>query len=209
MPLSGGIRDRVSLFLLMWAGSVSKPRRIEDRRGGQAHSRPLPIGVRRGCQLRGFGNHPGIRLVGPTVRPSLQIAAVAAIAAALAGCGSGSGGHSSLAIRAVVRAGCSAGPITAGRPYPGRIVLTGAGGRKVVRIRGREVTRVAVDPGDYRVGAAWVASSRIVSARVDGRPVTISPQGRVRFTLATGAETELRLVVGVRRPECTSPGAAG
>jgi hypothetical protein len=157
----------------------------------------------------GFGNHPEIRLVRPTMRPSLVIAAAAAITTAAAGCGSGSGGHSSLAIRAVVRTGCSAGPTTAGRPYPGEIVLTGAGARKVVRVGGRDVIRVAVDPGGYRAGAAWVASSRLVSARIDGRPATVGPKGRVRFTVPSGAETDLRLVVGVRPPECASPGAAG
>jgi hypothetical protein len=136
------------------------------------------------------------------------IAALAAVAAAT-GCGSGSGGHESrIVIRAVVRAGCSAGPAN-GRPYPGSVVLSGAGGRKVVRIGGRDVARIAVDPGGYRAGAAWVAGSRLVSARVDGRPVSVTPNGQMRFRVPTGADTDLRLVVGVRRTECTSPGAAG
>jgi hypothetical protein len=143
------------------------------------------------------------------VKASLVIAATAVVAAVAAGCGSGSGGHSSLAIRAVVRRGCSAGPVTAGRPYPGTIVLTGAGARTVVRIRGRDVARVAVDPGGYRAAAAWVSSSRLVFARVDGRPAAVGPKGRVRFTVAAGAETDLRLVVAVRPAECTLPGAAG
>lgn len=143
------------------------------------------------------------------MKASLVIAAAAAVTASAAGCGSGSGGHSSLAIRAVVRQGCSAGPIAAGRPYPGEIVLTGAGARKVVRVRGRDVIRVAVAPGGYRARAAWVATSRLVSAGVDGRPATVSPRAEVRFTVPTGAQTDLRLVVGLRPPECTSPGAAG
>jgi len=157
---------------------------------------------------RVFGNHPGIRPVIPSVKSSLVIAALAAIGAA-AGCGSGSGGHETrVAIHAVVRAGCSAGP-AAGRPYPGSIVLSGAASRKVVRIAGRDVARIAVDPGGYRAGAAWVAGSRLVSARVDGRPVTVTPNGQMRFSAATGADTDLRLVVGLRRTECTPPGAAG
>jgi hypothetical protein len=157
----------------------------------------------------GFGNHPCVALVVHTVRASLVIATVAAIGAA-AGCGSGSGGHDTrLAIRAVVRAGCSAGPATAGRPYPGSIVVTGAGTRKVVRIGGRGITRTGVDPGGHRAAAAWIAGSRLVAARVDGRPATVTPNGQVRFTAPTGAETDLRLVVAVRRAECTPPGAAG
>jgi hypothetical protein len=161
------------------------------------------------ANCEGFGNHPAIGSVVHTVRASLVIASMAAIGAA-AGCGSGSGGHDArLAIHAVVRAGCAAGPITAGRPYPGSIVVTGAGRRTVVRIGGRDVARVAVDPGGHRVGAAWVAASRLVAARVDGRPATVSPNGQVRFTAPTGAETDLRLVVALRRPECTSPDAAG
>jgi hypothetical protein len=143
------------------------------------------------------------------MRASLVIAALAAIGAAT-GCGSGSGGHETrVAIHAVVRAGCSAGPTAAGRPYPGSIVVTGAGRTKVVRIRGRGVARIAVDPGGYRAEAAWVAGSRLVSARVDGRPVTLTPSGQVRFSAPNGADTDLGLVVGVRRTECTPPGAAG
>jgi hypothetical protein len=158
--------------------------------------------------LDGSGNHPGIRLVIRSVRASLVIAALAAIAVA-SGCGSGSGGPASrVAIHAVVRAGCSAGPVT-GRPYPGSIVLSGAATRKVVRIGGRDVARIAIDPGGYRAGAAWIAGSRLVSARVDGRPVTVTPNGEVRFRAPTGADTDLRLVIGVRRTECASPGAAG
>jgi hypothetical protein len=161
------------------------------------------------ANCEGFGNHPGIGSVVAIVRPSLVIATMAAIGVA-AGCGSGSGGHDArIAIHAVVRAGCSAGPIAAGRPYPGTIVLTGAGRTKVVRIGGRDVARVAVDPGGHRAGAAWVAASRLVAARIDGRPATVTPNGQVRFTAPPGAETDLRLVVGVRRPECASPGAAG
>jgi hypothetical protein len=143
------------------------------------------------------------------MRASLVIAAVAALAAA-AGCGSGSHSRDTrLAIHAVVRAGCSSGTVAAGRPYPGSIVVTGAGKRQVVEIGGRGVTRVGVDPGNLRAGAAWVAGSRLVSARVDGRPATVTPNGQVRFTAPTGAETDLRLVVAGRRIECTSPGAAG
>ncbi len=138
-----------------------------------------------------------------------MIATVAAIGAAAAGCGSGSGGHDTrIAIRAVVRAGCSPGPAT-GRPYPGSIVIAGADSRKVVRIGGRDVARIAVDPGGYRAGAAWVAGSRLVSARVDGRSVTVAPNGQVRFRAPTGADTDLRLVVALRRTECNLPGAAG
>jgi hypothetical protein len=177
-----------------------------------------PVDARRTRQLafaadancEGFGNHPRIATVVPTVRASLVIATMAAIGAAAAGCGSGTGGHDTrIAIRAVVRAGCSAGPITAGRPYPGSIVVTGAGKRTVVRIGGRDVARVAVDPGGHRAKAAWVAGGRLVAARVDGRPATVAPNGQVRFTAPTGAETDLRLVVALRRPECTSPDAAG
>jgi predicted small secreted protein len=143
------------------------------------------------------------------VKALLVIAAVAAIAAVPAGCGSGSGGHDiRVAIHAVVRAGCSARPAT-GRPYPGSIVVVGAGSRRVVRIGGREVARVAVDPGGYRAGAAWVAGSRLVSARVDGRAVAVTPSGLVRFRAPTGVDTDLRLVVGLRRTDCTPPGAAG
>jgi hypothetical protein len=139
----------------------------------------------------------------------LVIATTAAIGAAAAGCGSGSGGHESrIAIHAVVRAGCSSGPAK-GRPYPGSIVLSGPGSRKVVRIRGRDVARVAVDAGGYRAGAAWIAGSRLVSARVDGRAVTVARDGLVRFRAPTGSDTELRLVVAARRVECTLPGAAG
>jgi Propionyl-coenzyme A carboxylase BT domain len=142
------------------------------------------------------------------VRVSLVIAM--AVIGAAAGCGSGSGGQNTrVAIHAVVRAGCAAGPATAGRPYPGSIVVRGAGTTKVVKIRGRGVARVAVDGGSYRAGAAWVAGSRLVSAQVDGRPVTVAPNGQVRFTAPAGANTDLRLVVGVRRTECTPPGAAG
>ena len=141
---------------------------------------------------------------------SLVIATVAAIGAAAAGCGSGSGGQNTrVAIHAIVRAGCSAGPATSGRPYPGSIVVTGAGATRVVKMRGRGVARIDIDPGGYRAGAAWVAGSRLVSARVDGRPVTVTPKGQVRFTVPTGASTDLRLVVGVHRMECTPPGAAG
>jgi hypothetical protein len=144
------------------------------------------------------------------VRASLVIATTAAVAAAAAGCGSGSGGHDTrVAIHAVVRAGCAAGPVTAGRPYPGSIVVTGAGRRTVVRIGGRHVARVAIDPGAHRVGAAWVAGSRLVAARVDGRPAAVIGNGQVRFTAPTGAETDLRLVVASRPVECTSPDAAG
>jgi hypothetical protein len=144
------------------------------------------------------------------VRASLVIATMAAIAAAAAGCGSGSGGQDTrVAIHAVVRAGCSAGPAATGRPYPGSIVVTGAGTTKVVRIRGRGVARIAVDGGSYRAGAAWVAGSRLLSAQVDGRPATVTPNGKVRFTARIGADTDLRLVVGVHRMECTPPGAAG
>ncbi len=158
----------------------------------------------------GFGNQPGIRLVLQTVRISLVIATMAAIGAAAAGCGSGSGGHDTrVAIHAVVRAGCSAGPATAGRPYPGSIVVTGAGATKAVKIRGRDVARIEVDPGGYRADAAWVAGSRLVSAQVDGRPATVTPNGQVRFNAPSGADTDLRLVVGVHRTECTPPGAAG
>ena len=139
-----------------------------------------------------------------------MIATMAAIGAAATGCGSGSGGHDTrVAIHAVVRAGCSAGPATAGRPYPGSIVVTGAGATKAVEIRGRGVARIDVDPGGYRADAAWVAGSRLVSAQVDGRPVTVTPNGQVRFTAPSGADTDLRLVVGVHRTECTPPGAAG
>lgn len=138
-----------------------------------------------------------------------MIATVAAMGVAASGCGSGSGGHDTrIAIRAVVRAGCSFGPAT-GRPYPGSIVISGADSRKVVRIGGRDVARIAVDPGGYRAGAAWVAGSRLVSARVDGRSVAVAPNGRVRFRAATGADTDLRLVVALRRMECNLPGAAG
>src|SRR5436190_20950675 len=64
------------------------------------------------------------------MRASLVIAALVAIGAAT-GCGSASGGHETrVAIHAVVRAGCSAGPTAAGRPYPGSIVVTGAGRTK-------------------------------------------------------------------------------
>jgi hypothetical protein len=58
-------------------------------------------------------------------------------------------------------------------------------------------------PGSRSIPAATVA------ARVDGRPATVAPNGQVRFTAPTGAETDLRLVVALRRPECTSPDAAG
>ncbi|HKN98772.1 MAG TPA: hypothetical protein VJX10_16755, partial [Pseudonocardiaceae bacterium] len=60
-----------------------------------------------------------------------------------------------------------------------------------------------------RAGAAWIAGSRLVAARVDGHPATVTPKGQVRFTAPTGVETNLRLVVALRRPECTSPDAAG
>jgi hypothetical protein len=144
------------------------------------------------------------------MRASLVIATLTAIGAAAAGCGSGSGGHDArLAIHAVVRAGCSRGTVEAGRPYPGSIVVTGAGKRHVVEIGGRAVTRVGVDPGDLRAGADWVAGSRLVFARIDGRPATVTPSGQVRFTAPTGAETDLRLVVAARPIECTQPGAAG
>jgi hypothetical protein len=87
--------------------------------------------------------------------------------------------------------------------------VTGTGTRKVVRIGGRDVARVAVDPGGYRAGAAWVAGSRLVSARIDGRSAHVAPNGLVRFTAPSGADTNLQLVVALRRSECTSPGAAG
>ena len=138
-----------------------------------------------------------------------MIATAAAIGTVATGCGSGSGGHDTrIAIRAVVRAGCSAGP-AAGRPYPGSIVVTGAGTRKLVRIGGRGVARIAVDPGGYRAGAAWIAGARLVSALVDGQAVHVAPNGLVRFSASSGADTDLRLVVGLRRTECNLPGAAG
>jgi hypothetical protein len=143
------------------------------------------------------------------VRAWIVIATAAAIAAA-AGCGSGSAGtEARLAIHAVVRAGCAAGPATAARPYPGSIVVTAAGKRQVVKIGGRRVARVGVNPGNLRAGAAWIAGSRLVSGRVDGRPATVTPGGQVHFTAPAGTETDLRLVVAGRRIECTSPGAAG
>ena len=143
------------------------------------------------------------------MKTSLVIATAAAIGAAAAGCGSGSGGHDTrIAIRAVVRAGCSAGP-AAGRPYPGSIVIAGTQGRKVVRIGGRGVARTAVAPGGYRAGAAWVAGARLVSAVVDGHTVHVAANGLVQFSAPTGADTDLRLVVGLRRTECNPPGAAG
>ena len=140
-----------------------------------------------------------------------MIATAAAIGAAAAGCGSGSGGHDTrIAIRAVVRAGCSAGPATGrARPYPGSIVVTGPGRRKVVRIGGRDIARIAVAPGDYRAGAAWVAGARLVSALVDGHTAHVARNGLVRFSAPAGADTDLRLVVGLRRTECNLPGAAG
>ena len=138
-----------------------------------------------------------------------MIATAAAIGAATAGCGSGSGGNDTrIAIHAVVRAGCAPGG-TAARAYPGSIVIAGTQSRRVVRIGGRDVAQVAVDPGGYRAGAAWVAGSRLISAQVDGRAARVDANGRVRFTAAGGADTNLRLVVGLRRTECNSPGAAG
>ena len=139
----------------------------------------------------------------------LLVIAVAAIGVAAAGCGSGSGGNDTrVAIHAVVRAGCVSGGVT-GRPYPGSIVIAGTQSRRVVRIGGRDVARVDVDPGGYRAGAAWVAGSRLISAQVDGRVAHVGPNGIVRFTAASGADTNLRLVVALRRTECNSPGAAG
>jgi hypothetical protein len=145
------------------------------------------------------------------VKASLAIAIVAAVGVACAGCGSGSGrSEGRIAIHTSVRAGCATeGPPIAGRPYPGSIVLAGTGSRKVVRMGGREVAQVDVDPGGYRAAAAWVAGSRLISAQVDGRPAHIDANGLVRFTAAGGADTNLRLVVGLRRTECNSPGAAG
>jgi hypothetical protein len=78
-----------------------------------------------------------------------------------------------------------------------------------VKIGGRDVASVDVDPGGYQAGAAWVAGSRLISAQVDGRTARVAPDGLVRFTAASGADTNLRLVVAVRRTECNSPGAAG
>ncbi|HKV67376.1 MAG TPA: hypothetical protein VJN72_04755 [Gaiellales bacterium] len=139
----------------------------------------------------------------------LVIATVAAIGAAAAGCGSGSGGNDTrVAIRAVVRAGCVPGGVT-GSAYPGSIVIAGTQSRQVVRIGGRDVARIDVDPGGYRAGAAWVAGSRLISAQVDGRAAHVDSHGLVRFTAASGADTNLRLVVALRRTECNSPGAAG
>jgi hypothetical protein len=145
------------------------------------------------------------------VKASLVIATVAAIGVAAAGCGSASGGNDTrIAIHASVRAGCTAeGPPTTARPYPGSIVIAGAQSRKVVRIGGRDVAHVDVDPGRYRAGAAWVAGSGLISAQVDGRAVHVGGNGLVRFTAASGADTNLRLVVALRRTECSSPGAAG
>ena len=140
-----------------------------------------------------------------------MIATLAAIGVAAAGCGSGSGGNDTrIAIHASVRAGCTTeGPPTVGRPYPGSIVIAGTQSRKVVRIGGREVARVAVVPGGYRAGAAWVAGTRLISAQVDGRGAHVGANGLVHFTAASGAETNLRVVVALRRTECNSPGAAG
>lgn len=140
-----------------------------------------------------------------------MIASLAAIGAAAAGCGSGSGRTDTrIAIHAVVRAGCGPelGGVT-GSAYPGSIVIAGTQSRRVVRIGGRDVARVNVDPGAYQAGAAWVAGSRLISARVDGRGVHVGPNGLVRFTAPSGADTNLRLVVSLHRTECNSPGAAG
>jgi hypothetical protein len=145
------------------------------------------------------------------MKASLVIATVAAIGVAAAGCGSGSGGNDTrIAIHASVRAGCATqGPPMTGRPYPGSIVIAGTQRRMVVRIGGRDVAQVAVDPGGYRAGAAWVAGSRLISAQVDGRVAHVDANGLVHFTAASGADTNLRLVVALRRTECNSPGAAG
>jgi hypothetical protein len=144
------------------------------------------------------------------VKASLVIATLAAIGVAAAGCGSGSGGSDTrIAIHASIRAGCATPAATIGRPYPGSIVIAGTQSRKVVRIGGRDVAQVAVDPGGYRAGAAWVAGSRLISAQVDGRVVHVGANGLVHFTAASGADTDLRLVVALRRTECNSPGAAG
>jgi len=161
--------------------------------------------------LRGSGNVLPAVPVLRAVKASLAIAIVAAIGVAAAGCGSGSGrSDSRIAIHASVRAGCATeGPPIEGRPYPGSIVLRGTGSRKVVRIGGREVAQVDVDPGGYRAAAAWVAGSRLISAQVDGRAAHVDANGLVRFTAAGEADTNLRLVVGLRRTECNSPGAAG
>src|SRR6185312_14772502 len=145
------------------------------------------------------------------VKASLVIATMAAIGVAAAGCGSGSGGNDTrIAVHASVRAGCTTeGPPMTGRPYPGSIVIAGTQTRKVVRIGGRDVAQVAVDPGGYRAGAAWLAGSRLISAQVDGRVVHVDAKGLVHFTAASGADTNLRLVVAPRRTECNSLGAAG
>jgi len=158
-----------------------------------------------------IGNHLAAAVVLGAMRALLVIATMAAIGAAAAGCGSGSGGNDSrIAIHASVRAGCTTeGPPTAGRPYPGSIVIAGTQSRKTVRIGGREVARIDVDPGGYRAGAAWVAGSRLISAQVDGRAARVDAHGLVHFTAAGGADTNLRLVVALRRTECNSPGAAG
>ena|SRR5436190_4004391 len=157
------------------------------------------------------GNLLPAMLVLRAVKASLVIATVAAIGVTAAGCGSGSGGNDTrVAIHASMRAGCATeGPPIAGRPYPGSIVIAGTQSRRVVRIGGRDVAQVAVDPGGYRAGAAWVAGSRLISAQVDGRTAHVDTNGLVRFTAASGADTNLRLVVGLRRTECNSPGAAG
>jgi len=155
------------------------------------------------------GNLPPAVLVLPAVKASLVIATVAAIGAAAAGCGSGSGGNDTrIAIHAVVRAGCAPGGAT-GSAYPGSIVIAGTQSRRVVRIGGRAVARIDVDPGSYRAGAAWVAGSRLITAHVDGRVARVGSSGLVRFTAPSGADTNLRLVVSLRRTECNSPGAAG
>ena len=157
------------------------------------------------CHLGDPRNHLPPALVVQGVKASLVIATAAAIGAAAAGCGSGSGGHDTrIAIRAVVRAGCSAGPAT-GRPYPGSIVVTGPGRRKVVRIGGRDIARIAVAPGEYRAGAAWVAGARLVSALVDGHTAHVARNGLVRFSAPAGADADLRLVVGLRRTDGNLP----
>jgi hypothetical protein len=156
-----------------------------------------------------IGNHLPAAVVLGAMRALLVIATMAAIGAAAAGCGSGSGGNDTrIAIHAVVRAGCAAGGVT-GRAYPGSIVIAGTQSRTVVKIGGRDVARVDVDPGGYQAGAAWVAGSRLISAHVDGRVARVRPNGLVHFTAPSGADMNLSLVVALRRTECNSPGAAG
>ena len=161
------------------------------------------------CHLGDPRNHLPPALVVQGVKASLVIATAAAIGAAAAGCGSGSGGHDTrIAIRAVVRAGCSAG--TGDGAAVSRLDRRHrAGAPEGGADRRPDIARIAVAPGEYRAGAAWVAGARLVSALVDGHTAHVARNGLVRFSAPAGADTDLRLVVGLRRTECNLPGAAG